>query len=99
MAGSAGLSPEIALAFGMNVLAYDEYQDKSSESSTLKYTELDTLLSHSDLVSLHCPLFPATKGIINRDSIMKMKNGVILLNTSRGPLIVEADLKAALESG
>ena len=51
------------------------------------------------MISLHCPLFPSTQGIINKDNIAKMKDGVILLNTSRGPLIVEDDLVEALESG
>ena len=51
------------------------------------------------VISLHCPLFPETQGIINRDTIAKMRDGVILLNTSRGPLVVEADLAAALQSG
>ncbi len=51
------------------------------------------------MISLHCPLFPETQGIINRETIAKMKDGVILLNNSRGPLIVEADLAEALNSG
>ncbi len=51
------------------------------------------------MITLHCPLFPKTRGIINRESIAKMKDGVILLNNSRGPLIVEEDLAAALNSG
>ena len=52
-----------------------------------------------DEISLHCPLFPSTEGIINKDTIAKMKDGVKILNTSRGPLIVEEDLKEALNSG
>lgn len=59
----------------------------------------DVLLADSDVIALHCPLFPKTRGIINRESIAKMKDGVILLNNSRGPLIVEEDLAAALNSG
>ena len=57
------------------------------------------LLAKSDVISLHCPLFPETEGIINQNNIAKMKDGVILLNTSRGPLIVEEDLCEALNSG
>ena len=87
---------KIAMALGMNVLAYDEYQNKSLESAALKYTSLDELLSKSDVISLHCPLFENTKGIINMESIAKMKDGAILINTSRGPLIAEKDLAEAL---
>ena len=53
----------------------------------------------SDVIALHCPLFPETAGMINKESIAKMKDGVIILNDSRGPLIVEEDLKEALNSG
>lgn len=89
----------IAQSFGMKVLAYDEYQDKSIESENLNYVELDELLNRSDIISLHCPLFDSTKGIINKDSILKMKDGVIIINTSRGPLIAEQDLADALNCG
>lgn len=89
----------IAQAFGMNVLAYDSYQIKSLESETLKYVELDELLVKSDVISLHCPLFDSTKGIINKNTIAKMKTNALLINTSRGPLVVEEDLAEALNSG
>jgi glycerate dehydrogenase len=90
---------KIAQAFGMKVLAFDEYQNKDLESETMSYVSLDKLLADSDVVSLHCPLFPSTEGIINKTNIAKMKDGVILLNTSRGPLVVEDDLAEALNSG
>lgn len=90
---------KVAQGFGMKVLAYDEYQNKDLENENLKYADLDTLLSQSDVISLHCPLFESTKGIINKDSIAKMKESVIIINTSRGPLIVEEDLADALNSG
>ncbi len=90
---------QIAQAFGMKVLAYDAFKNESLESATLKYVELDELLAQSDVISLHCPLFDSTKGIINRDTIAKMKDGTMLLNTSRGPLIVEEDLAEALNRG
>ena len=90
---------KIAQALGMKVLAYDEYVNKDLENENQKYVSLDELLAQSDVISLHCPLFPSTQGIINKDSIAKMKDGVILINTSRGPLVVEDDLAAALKSG
>lgn len=89
----------IARAFGMKVLAFDAVQNRELENETLKYASFDQLLSASDVISLHCPLFDSTRGIINRDSIEKMKDGVILINTSRGPLIVEEDLAEALKNG
>lgn len=90
---------KIAQAFGMNIIAFDEYVNKDLVSETLNYGTLDELLSKSDVISLHCPLFESTKGIINAKNISKMKDGVILINTSRGPLIVEKDLAEALNSG
>ena len=89
----------IAQAFGMKVLAYNQHPNKSLESDTLKFVELDELFAESDIISLHCPLLDSTKGIISKSSIAKMKDGVIIINTSRGPLIVEADLAEALNSG
>lgn len=88
----------IAQAFGLNILAYDSYQNPDLESETCKYVTLDELLSKSDIVSLHCPLFDSTKGIINKDNIAKMKDGVMIINTSRGPLVIEEDLRDALNS-
>lgn len=88
----------IAKALGMQVLAYDSHPSDSGRAIA-SYVELDSLLSHSDVVALHCPLFPETQGIINKDTIAKMKDGVILLNNSRGPLVVEQDLADALNAG
>lgn len=89
---------KIAKAFGMNVIAYDEYPNDAGREVG-EYVSLDELLARSDVIALHCPLFPATQGMINKDSIAKMKDGVILINNSRGPLVVEQDLADALNSG
>jgi glycerate dehydrogenase len=89
----------IAQALGMKILAYDSFKNEALENENCRYAELDELLAQSDVISLHCPLFPATQGIINKDTIAKMKDGVLLINTSRGPLIVEEDLKDALDRG
>ena len=89
---------KIAKAMGMKILAYDNFQSESGRAIG-EYVDLDTLLAQSDVISLHCPLFPETQGIINKDTIAKMKDGVILLNNSRGPLLVEQDVADALNSG
>ena len=89
----------IAQALGMNVLAYDAYPDKSLENDRVSFGELNEVLNNSDVISLHCPLLASTEGMINRNSISHMKDKVIIINTSRGPLIVEEDLAAALNSG
>lgn len=89
----------IAQAFGMRVLAHDAIRNPDLESESLKYVDLDELLSQSDVISLHCPLSEQTRGIIREETIAKMKTGVIIVNTARGPLIVERDLAEALNSG
>lgn len=87
----------ILKAMGMNILAFDEFPNESGRRIGT-YVTLEELLERSDVISLHCPLFPTTEGIINKDTIAKMKERVILLNTSRGPLIVEEDLAIALHT-
>lgn len=87
---------KLAAAFGMRVIAYDVF---ASGDDTARMVTLDELYAESDVISLHCPLFAGTQGMINRDSIAKMKDGVLLINTSRGPLVVEEDLAAALAAG
>lgn len=89
----------IAQALGMKILAYDSYRNPALESDTCNYTDLDEVLSKSDVIALHCPLFPETEKMINRSTIAKMKDGVIILNNSRGQLINEQDLANALNSG
>jgi glycerate dehydrogenase len=83
----------IAKALGMRVLAYDDFMQAE------ECVDFDTLLTESDVIALHCPLKSSTEGIINKGSIAKMKDGVIIINNARGPLIVEADLAEALNSG
>lgn len=89
----------IAEAFGMKVLAYDRYQGSRENSAVFRWAELDELLKKSDMVSLHCPLFPETKGIINKENLKKMKKTAFIINTSRGPLIKDQDLADALNEG
>ncbi len=90
---------KIAQALGMKVLAYSRNRYKQLENDTCRYAGLDELLARSNVITLHCPLFPETEGIINKDTIAKMKDGVLIINDSRGALIVEEDLRDALNSG
>ena len=89
----------IATAFNMNVLVYTRTPKYEEENESLKFVSLDELYSKSDIISIHLPLFDSTKGMINKDSIAKMKDGVIFINTSRGGLVVEKDLRDALIRG
>ena len=84
---------EIARCFGMHVIAW------TRTPRDPECVSLDELLSRSDVVSLHCPLFPQTQNLINAESIARMKDGAILINTSRGPLVNDRDLREALDSG
>ena len=93
-----GAVGQLAKAFGMQVLAYSR-SETGAGGEIGEYVDLDTLLRRSDIVSLHCPLFPATEKIINADTLSKMKDGAMLINTSRGGLVDEAALAQALNSG
>lgn len=88
----------ITRALVMNVLAYDNYPSDSGRAIA-DYVELGALLARSDVIALHCPLFPETQEIINKDTITQMKDKVILLNNSQDPLIVEQGLADALNAG
>lgn len=89
---------QIARALGMLLLACSPHESEAGRALA-EYVDLDTLLARADVIALHCPLFPETEGLINQHTIAKMKDGVILLNNSRGQLIVEQDLADALNSG
>ncbi|MEL7659354.1 D-2-hydroxyacid dehydrogenase [Acetobacterium wieringae] len=89
----------IAQAMGMTVLANDVTKYPELESETCHYVSLDQLYQKADVIVLHVPLFSYTREMINATSIAKMKNGVLIINNSRGQLINEADLRDALNSG
>lgn len=82
----------------MKAIAYDKYPNDTGRQYG-EYVSLDEVFDKSDVISLHCPLFSSTEGIINNNTISKMKDGVIILNNSRGQLIVEQDLAGALNFG
>ncbi len=89
---------KLAKAFGMRIIAYNRSQcDEGREIG--EYVDLDTLFAQSDILSLHCPLFPETEKIINAENIAKMKDGAMLINTSRGGLLDEAAVAQALNAG
>ena len=88
----------IALAFGMEVLTYTSKEQKDLPQGVKKAT-LDELFAESDVVSLHCPLTPDTKELVNANRLKAMKPSAILINTGRGPLVNEQDLADALNEG
>jgi glycerate dehydrogenase len=91
-------SAKILKAMDMKILAYDAYPCDAGRKLA-EYVDMETLLTQSDVIFLHCPLFPETEGFINKANISKMKDGVIIINNSRGQLVVEQDLADALNSG
>ncbi len=94
------LVSKILRGFDMKVLAYDKFPDKKKEKKyDFSYVNLDTLYKNSDIITLHCPLTPETVHIIDKSSIKKMKDGVMIINTGRGKLINTVDLIAALKEG
>jgi len=91
---------KIANGYGMNVVAYDAFPNpKLLDELKFKYVDLDTLFRTSDIITVHVPLLKETKHMINKDAIKKMKHGIVLINTSRGPVINNEALLEGLESG
>ncbi|MFV0423245.1 D-2-hydroxyacid dehydrogenase [Oleidesulfovibrio sp.] len=90
---------ELANAFGMNILAYAPRPKAAPAYNNFRFCQLDELLAEADVVSLHCPLTSENKHLINAERIQTMKNGAIVLNTARGPLIDENALADALNAG
>jgi D-3-phosphoglycerate dehydrogenase / 2-oxoglutarate reductase len=89
-----------AQAFGIKVIAYDPFaKPEAFKAAAVENVDLDMLLKTSDYVSVHAPLLPATRGMLNADAFSKMKKGAYVVNTARGPLIDEPALVAALDSG
>ena len=89
---------EIAIAMGMRVIAADEARQETPGWPGFHWCAVDELMAAADVVSLHCPLLPQTRGIINASSLSTMKPSSFLINTSRGPLVVEQDLADALNN-
>ncbi|MBQ1411414.1 MAG: D-2-hydroxyacid dehydrogenase [Oscillospiraceae bacterium] len=89
----------IMKAMGAELLVYSRHPHPELEDEHTHYVKLDQLYADSDIISLHCPMNMDSAGMINRDSLAKMKDGTILINTSRGGLIVEEDVAEALQSG
>lgn len=92
-----GAMCRICQGFGMNVIAYDQYKNPEL-TDFVTYKNLDDVLQQSDLISLHCPLVEETRHMINKDTIEKMKDNVIFVNTSRGGLVKSEDLIAGIRS-
>ena len=88
----------VAKGFGCKLLAFDIYEDEQLKEMGVSYVDLDTLYRSSDIISLHCPLTPENKHMINNTSIQQMKDGVVVLNTSRGALIDTSAVIDALKT-
>ena len=90
---------DLATAFGMNLLGNRRHPAGQAHRKNFRWASVNEILENSDVVSIHCPLSPETKGLINKESLKRMKKTAFLLNTSRGPIIVERDLADALNNG
>jgi glycerate dehydrogenase len=89
----------IAAAMGMRVVAHDAIESNPPDYPGFRWMPVDDLLADADVVSLHCPLSAENRGMIHRERLARMKRSAFLLNTSRGPLVVDEDLAEALDSG
>lgn len=90
---------DIAAVFGMNIIASSRHETDQSDRKNFRWAELNEVLEQADVVSIHCPLLPETKGLINAGNLRRMKRSAFLINTSRGPVVVEQDLADALNNG
>jgi glycerate dehydrogenase len=90
---------DIATGFGMNIIGNSRHETDQSHRKNFKWADVSRLLKESDVVSIHCPLSPDTKGLINKESLKLMKSSAFLLNTSRGPIVVDEDMVDALNKG
>jgi glycerate dehydrogenase len=90
---------DVAAAFGMHILGSKRHPTDQTHRKNFSWATVTELLEKSDVVSIHCPLSPQTEGLINRESLQRMKKSAWLINTSRGPIIVEKDLADALNQG
>jgi glycerate dehydrogenase len=90
---------DIATVFGMNIIAVSRHQTDQSDRKNFRWAEINEVLEKADVVSIHCPLTPETKGLINVESLKRMKSSAFMINTSRGPVVVEQDLADALNNG
>jgi glycerate dehydrogenase len=87
---------DIATVFGMNIIASSRHRKDQSARQNFRWVEVDEVLEQGDVVSIHCPLLPETKGLINSESLKRMKRSAFLINTSRGPIVIDQDLADAL---
>jgi glycerate dehydrogenase len=90
---------DIGSAFGLNIVAFSRHQTDQSYRKNFRWAAINEVLEQADVVSIHCPLTSETKGLINAESLKRMKRSAFLLNTSRGPVVVEQDLADALNDG
>ncbi len=98
--GSIGKSvADVATALGMNIIGNSRTQSDQSSRKNFKWASVTDLLKESDVVSIHCPLTLETEGLINKESLRTMKTSAFLINTARGPIIVDQDLADALNQG